>query len=211
MEPTAILRTGTKIKTHFRPVPASLAAHPATLDFTQNIMPQKQYFKSFFRSYALRVSVNIIFLFIVHWVMISDVENLPEFHINIIETHDNPEVFYNLSGYLFDETAILITLGGLIVVALMALLVSLGFFRIIPDEKFLIFRIRLFIYTITNLAICCITTLYLFFLAAIMISISSYRISIENGFIWLYPFYAMVIIFYLIEIYGFLTINHKHT
>jgi len=142
--------------------------------------------------------------------MISSVKDLPKFSINLLSFNRIERNSYEVSSYLFDETAILITLGGLIVVALMALLVSLGFFRIIPKERQIKFRVRLFIYTITNLAICCITTLYLFFIAATMVSISSYRINLENGFIWIYPFYAMVIIFYLIEVYGFMTVNYDY-
>ena len=176
----------------------------------KNEMKSINYHKSYYISFSLRVFINFVFLIIIHFLMISSVKDLPKFSINLLSFNRIERNSYEVSSYLFDETAILITLGGLIVVALMALLVSLGFFRIIPKERQIKFRVRLFIYTITNLAICCITTLYLFFIAATMVSISSYRINLENGFIWIYPFYAMVIIFYLIEVYGFMTVNYDY-
>ena len=181
---------------------------------TQAARPKKKrktmndYAKSYFKSYALRLSINLIFLVVAHMAMTSTLGGLQRFDLNISANDITSSEFLSKASYIFDETSILITISGLIVVALMSLMFGLGVFLIIPDESRTVFRVRLFIYNISNLAICCITTLYLLVIVALIAYPSSLRMNEENSFIWLYPSYFIVIILYLIEMYGFMTKNN---
>jgi hypothetical protein len=166
---------------------------------------------AFLRSLALRVLINIAAVVVLYYQMQTALSALGGFDLNIglgpQSGRRNADVF-SLAEYVFGETAILITLAGLMAVTVIAILTILGLFVINEGEERAIFRARLLIYSIAHLLCALALTTYLMMCVGFLIQTNSNRINEAGAFIWAYPTYALVVVLYLVELYGFLTRNH---
>jgi len=86
-----------------------------------------------------------------------------------------------------------------------------GVFYIIPKETWIRFRIRLLIYTLAHLLAALAVSTYLMLTVGILAATGSWQLNSSTSFIWAYPSYTIIVIMYLIEMYSFLTKNHKES
>lgn len=166
--------------------------------------------RSFVKSYVLRLIINIAFLVLLYSFMADITTALSNYNINISKTKiseiKSGQVF-NTASYIFDETSIMITQAGLMVVALMTLIFGLDYFKIKPDESFGKFRFRLLLYTVAHLFSCLVVSLYLMCSVGLLSYPQSLRLNMDNSFVWSYPTFAIIAAIYMVELYKFFTEN----
>lgn len=169
---------------------------------------QDNFKKAYLKSFSLRVVLNILCLIVLYVAMNDILSILPTYKTNLgnINPKMAPEVI-NTASYIFDETSILITQSGLMVVALMALLFGLEHFKIKSGEDHDSFRRRLLIYTLAHLGACLVMSTYLMVSVGLMVFPESLRLNTDNSFIWTYPSYTVLVVIYLVELYKFYTEN----
>lgn len=168
-------------------------------------------YKQYFSYFTARVILNVIFVILLKFSMIDTIKLLPKFSINLGNTPQSKsdiDVFFNNSSYIFNETSILVTTCGLILVALMSLQFVIGTFAIIDNESIKLFRIRLSLYSIGSLCLNCIISLYLFILIGLVSYPNSLRMNIDNSFIWEDVSYTIISFLYIIDAYNFMTKNN---
>lgn len=166
--------------------------------------------QAFLRSYVFRIITNAAFMLVAHFAMKDTVAILHRYNTDIssIKPSDLQQgLFLETASYIFDETAILSTQAGLMIVALMALLFGLGHFKVKAKEKFDTFRLRLLLYTVSHLFSCLILSLYLMCAVGLLAYPESFRLNSHNSFIWIYPSYALIIVIYVADLYKFFTEN----
>jgi hypothetical protein len=165
---------------------------------------------AFLRSFAVRMLINIATVLVLYNEMQTALSALGTFDLNIgrdTQSGRRSAEVFSLAEYVFGETAILITLAGLMAVTVIAILTILGFFEIKAGEERAIFRARLLVYSIAHLLCALALTTYLMMCVGFLIQTNSNRINESSAFIWAYPTYALVVVLYLVELYGFLTRN----
>lgn len=168
---------------------------------------------AFLRSLALRVLINVAAVVVLHSQMQAGMSTLGTFDLNVsrsaVAAGRSADVLA-FADYVFSETAILITLAGLMAVTVVAILTILGVFEIKAGEERLVFRVRLLVYSVAHLLCALSLTTYLMVCVGFLIQTNSNRINEAGAFIWAYPTYALVVVLYLVELYGFLTRNYDH-
>lgn len=171
---------------------------------------EANYKKDFIKSFFLRVALNVIFLIALHVAMTDTLSILTSYKTNIsasqgVELQEG--ALLSTASYIFDETSILVTQAGLMVVALMALIFGLDHFKIKQGEAYGRFRKRLLLYTIAHLFSCLVMSVYLMCSVGMLIYPQSLRLNGDNAFIWIYPSYAIMTVIYLVDLYKFYTEN----
>lgn len=168
------------------------------------------YEKAFIKSFLFRVVVNIIFIVAAHIAMRDMLNILTNYATDISNVSGEViknEMLFNTASYIFDETSIMATQSGLLVVAIMALIFGLDCFKINEIETDTMFRKRLLLYTIAHLFSCLVMTLYLFISVGVLSYPQSLRLNEFNSFIWAYPSYAIIAVIYIVDLYKFYTVN----
>jgi hypothetical protein len=169
------------------------------------------YATAYMTSYFLRIVVNALALGTLIFLMHQSIATLGTFDLQISRNHalNSDTSLFQTASYAFDEATIIIALSGLMAVVLIALLSFMGTFVVLQAEPFYIFRVRLFIYTLCHLLICLALTAYLIFCITVLIQTDSLRLNDSTSFIWAYPTYTILVVVYLVELYGFMTKNQS--
>lgn len=170
-------------------------------------MRNSAYSAYYLRSFAVRVAINLSAIFVLAILMQQSLGTIGTFDLGISRDHslNTDQALLATSAYAFSEATIVIALCGLMGVVLIALLAQLGPFVLVDGEQFTAFRFRLLIYTICHLLVSLALTAYLFFCVHMVVQTNSLRLNESTSFVWAYPTYSIILVLYLVEMYGFLT------
>lgn len=164
---------------------------------------------AFLRSLAARIVITLAAIVVLNALMTGALASGQAFDLTV---SSNPALNkdasrFTLAGYVLSETAVIVTLAGLMAVTAIAILAVLGAFRTRPGEARSRFRLRLLLFTVAHLLLTLALTTYLMICVATLEQTNSIRLNDALSFIWAWPTYALIALIYVVDLYGFLTGN----